>query len=221
MKPLNSNVIKEYNRILDKNRLIFSNKPENSFFKKPFDSMGYPSNTKHFFGNQRGYFNEFGGPCTTNVYDKVAVTGTEWALNSSGNYIRLGTKIIAGSSAIDKYIEKVKFSLRKFNSPTGNAVVRVRDSGDTIKAFSGNLDVSTLTTSFADIEFTLDQRIKLASGDRVLIEYNTSADPNSLRVEAKTETTLTGFNWTGYVASYSDTTTTNNSMTFDSDPTCP
>ena len=155
---------------------------------------------------------------TETVYDKLTVTGTEWALNSSGNYVRLGMKIITGSSAIGKKIYKVKLSLKKVNSPTGNAVVRVRNSSDTIIAFSGNLDVSTLTTSFAEYEFTLDTVVTLADGDRVMIEYNTSGDPNSIRVQSKAETTSTGFNWTGYVASYSDATTHNNGMKFDSDP---
>jgi hypothetical protein len=159
--------------------------------------------------------------CTSKTYDHVSsATGTEWALNSSGNYIRLGIKVVTGSAAIGTTIKKVQFALRKFNSPTGNATVTVRNSSDTVLATSGTLDVSTLTTSFVTYEFTLDTNVTLVDGDRIQIEYNTSADPNSIRVSSKTETTESGYNWTGYIASYTDTTTENNAVTFDSSPTC-
>lgn len=158
--------------------------------------------------------------CTTKTYDHITVTGTEIGPIRNGVISRAGVQCITGSPAIGKYIQKCKFSLRKGGSPTGNALFTIRNSSDTIKS-QANLDVSTLTTSFADYEVSQASPVLIALDDRVMIEYTGGDGSNYILLEVKVETTETGYEKTSYDGSYSDNTIFNMAMTFDSTPTCP
>ena len=159
---------------------------------------------------------------TTKTYNHKDETGSSsnaLASNVGGGVLaRFGVKIITASPAINTYIKKVKMSLLKVGSPTGTVYCRVRDSVDSVKAI-GSFDVSTLTTGFADYEFTLDNTIQIALNDRVLLEYNGgSFSTDYIRCELTTTDIESGYNQTFYDTSYTDNTTETPSITFDSTP---
>lgn len=160
--------------------------------------------------------------CTTTTYDNIAVTGTEFnPMYTGSSFYRIGVQVITGSSAINTYIRKVKFSIKKVLAPTGNGLFTVRDSSDNLIT-STTIDVSTFTTSFADYEGTFSVPVKLLVGYRVMFEYDAGGDAsNYVAVEGKVETTQTGFEKTSYDgSSYTDNTLLQVAETFDSDPTC-
>lgn len=155
---------------------------------------------------------------TQTSYDHIAATGTEYNQMYSGATIRNGIKILTSAAAIGTVVRKVKFSLKKTGSPTGNATATIRNGSDTILA-SATLDVTTLTTSYATYEFTLNVPVTMAANYLVLIEYSGGSVGNDVRLAAKTETTETNYQGVDYVASYNTFTTANGAVTFDSTPT--
>jgi hypothetical protein len=95
-------------------------------------------------------------------------------LASGGHATRAGMKILAGSSAIGKYVQNIKFKLSKFTSPSGNYQITVRDSSDTVKA-TANFSATGLPTSATIIDHDIGSPVKLAEGDRILFEYGGGA----------------------------------------------
>lgn len=161
-------------------------------------------------------------PTTTKTYDHFADTGSSsnaLASNVGGGVIaRYGVKIITSSPAIGTNINKVKASLIKVGTPTGNITFTVRDASDVLLA-SGTLDAATLTTSYADFEVTLDVTVALALNYRVMIEYaGGSFSTNYIRMEAGTPATETGYETTYYDTAYAQDVADSPSMTFDSSP---
>ncbi len=157
---------------------------------------------------------------TTKTYDYYTVTGSQFDGLFTGNIIRGGIKIVSASPAIDTYIQKVKLSIKKLGSPSGNLTITVRDDSDTILA-SGTLATSSITTSYADYEITLDSAVKLAINYRVMGEYSGGDGSNNLIMEMQATTIETGYENTKYNGSaYSSYGTGYRpSFTFDSTPT--
>ena len=96
---------------------------------------------------------------------------------SAGHGTRAGVTVLAGSDAINRKIQYVKFKLRKFSSPSGNYQITVRDSSDTIKA-TANFDVTALPTTAGLVEHDLGSEVLLAEGDRILYEYGGASGTN-------------------------------------------
>ena len=105
-------------------------------------------------------------------YDTSATSSNaDYFLQSSaGHGTRAGVTVLAGSDAINRKIQYVKFKLRKFSSPSGNYQITVRDSNDTVKA-TANFDVTALPTTEGLVEHDLGSEVLLAEGDRILFEY--------------------------------------------------
>jgi hypothetical protein len=156
---------------------------------------------------------------TTKTYDHYTSTGSQFDGLFTGNIIRGGIKIVSGSPAINTYIQKVKLSVKKLGSPSGNLTITVRDDSDTILA-SGTLANSSITTSYADYEITLDSAVKLAINYRVMGEYSGGDSSNNLIMEMQQTTIETGYENTKYNGSaYSSYGTGYRpSFTFDSTP---
>jgi hypothetical protein len=105
-------------------------------------------------------------------------------LNSTGN-TRAGMTHIGDGTALNS----TKFYLRKTGSPTGNANVKVYAMSGTfgsngvptgsVLATSGNLDVSTLTTSNQWITFTFDGSFTPTNGTPYCFELNYSGGDGS------------------------------------------
>ena len=110
-------------------------------------------------------------------------------------------------------------SLRKIGSPTGNLTYVVRDATDSVVGTSGTLDVSTLTGSFADYELSFSSPVTLGVDYHVAIEYNGGGVSDYLAIELKNETSETGYSWSQYTSSWSELTSYNIAITFDSNPT--
>ena len=165
------------------------------------------------------WFDEDPTGTTTKTYDHYTSTGSQFDGLFTGNIIRGGIKIVSGSPAINTYIQKVKLSVKKLGSPSGNLTITVRDDSDTILA-SGTLANSSITTSYADYEITLDSAVKLAINYRVMGEYSGGDSSNNLIMEMQQTTIETGYENTKYNGSaYSSYGTGYRpSFTFDSTP---
>ncbi len=162
-------------------------------------------------------------PLTSNVYDQLAdVSASGYGLAASGaSGTRTGSVILSGAAAIGKNIIKIKMNLQKQGTPTGSYQITVRNSSDTVVATSGNQDVTALTTSYVELEFTMDLNRELAEGDRILAEYAGGSGGNEMKVNSKNDTIPAGFKHTiyNYDPVYVDITTWRNVDSFDSDPT--
>ncbi len=143
----------------------------------------------------------------TEIAASMLATGTvPWF--GAAQYLRIGFKLGASSALIGKKIKKVTWRLRKVGAPTGTITVTVRDSADTIKGSVALMDISALTTTFADYTATFASAITLASGDRVLIEYSGGNVSNRGEIEMSNSDVYDGTNTfkTGYISGYTDET---------------
>ena len=103
--------------------------------------------------------------------------------NYTSTLIRAGLLCNANSALVGKYISQIILRLEKTGSPTGTATAVVRNSSDTIVFTIGTLDVSTLTTSPVDKTFKhATDDYKIASGDRISLEYSGSDGSNRLEI---------------------------------------
>jgi len=153
---------------------------------------------------------------TSTIYDQDG--GAGGARNISSEQNRAGVLILAGMSGIDKYINKIEFSLKKLNSPTGTYKFTVRDDSDTIIASTDDTDVSGAPASFTHVELTLDDTVQILEGYRILVEYSGGGSPNYLQMEDQKSGAPSGTNETIYATSYTNSTR-RPYATFDSDPT--
>jgi len=113
---------------------------------------------------------------TLNIYNG-SYTGASQSFTGDGNNL--------GSS---------KFYLKKFGSPTGNAVAKLYDHSGTFGtssvptgsalATSSTFDVSTLTTTAQLIEFSFDGTYTLVNGTKyvITIEYSGGSGANQVQV---------------------------------------
>ncbi len=133
---------------------------------------------------------------------------TSFQLNSGGATQGIGQSFTGDGNALNS----AKFYIKKFGSPTGNAVVKVYTHSGTFGtssvptgaalATSANFDVSTLTTSFQLISFSFSggNKIALTNGTKyvVTIEYSGGDGSNALIVGADGTTLGHAGNKVGY-----------------------
>lgn len=162
---------------------------------------------------------------TVNTFDGSAIdsysesnyNSNSWVNGAAGETSKLGQAFTGNG----KPIAKATLYLKKFGSPTGNAVVSIyavtgtygtdaKPTGAAL-ATSGNLDVSTLTTSFALIDFTFTgaNQISLTSGTKYVLSVEYAGGDNSNKVGVGYDSTspthdgndsyytVTGAVWTG------------------------
>ena len=155
---------------------------------------------------------------------------TQSAFNSSGNgfgaeapisntQYRRGIKINSGSSAIGKTIKKISTQMHRVGSPTGNISYKVYRSGSVI-ATSPNVDITTISTSFTVIEYTLDVQVTLQADDRIVAEWdNRSASGNlTILYNNSPSTIASGFSHTSWNGSAWSDSTYDIYFNFDSTP---
>lgn len=133
----------------------------------------------------------------------------------AGSAIRGGIRVIPGSAAIGQLFRRVSIKLKKTGAPTGQVVITVRTVTGFIKSFSGML-AENLTTSYVIYEFDFGTYIRVAEDDRILVEFSGDGS-NYVSVGTFVETIAAGFNWTYYIASYTNGTTKNVMMKFDTE----
>ena len=152
------------------------------------DDMSVPTSTNPFQGtiNDLKFYDgvtNTGSPATWSLeglekfYDTTATaSNADWIIQvaSGGHGTRAGMKILAGSPAIGKYVQNIKFKLSKFSSPSGNYQITVRDSSDTVKA-TADFSATGLPTSATIIDHDIGSPVKLAEGDRILYEYGVAS----------------------------------------------
>ena len=87
--------------------------------------------------------------------------------------------------------------MRKNGSPTGTFNFKVYRSGSVIST-SADLDPSTLTSSFAQKELTLDTKVTLQADDRVVAEYSGSSSSMAVHMvyNNSANSIASGFNLT-------------------------
>ena len=91
----------------------------------------------------------------------------------SGGVTRAGQLFQTGHILIGKTPTKIIFSLKKTESPSGNAELKLIDSSSVEKATFGTIVVSSLTTSFVSHEFELQSSpATIADGDRIAWYYS-------------------------------------------------
>jgi hypothetical protein len=130
-----------------------------------------------------------------------ADTGTDYAL---GNGTNVGQAQAFAVGAVDCYLTRVRFHLKKFGSPTGNLVAKLYAiSGaygsaaiptGTALATSENLDVSTLTTSYLvkEIGFTTQFKMTASTDYAISLEYSDGDASNYVQVEGAASGTHAG-----------------------------
>lgn len=137
-----------------------------------------------------------------------------------GDVIRYGQSFTATHTGL---LETCRFSLSKLGTPTGNVTAKLYAHTGTLGtsstptggalATSGNLDISTLTTSqvLTTLTFTTTNRVELTAGTNYTIEvlYNAGGDTsNCLRVGVDTATLGDDGNAFTYTAGYAAVATT-------------
>ena len=165
-------------------------------------------------------------PTTTTTYDHIGDTNNAGlhAINTAGGHdgTKVGIKIIAGSSAIGTKIEYVSMSIRKWGSSSGNYQFQVIDGTDgTTVLASATSSASALTETPATVELQLDSVVTLSVNDRIVLSYPDGSGSNIVGIARNSTTTESGYNRSilGYsTTTWTDSTTNNIIMTFDSSP---
>ena len=165
-------------------------------------------------------------PTTTTTYDHIGDTNNSGfhAINTAGGHdgTKVGIKIIAGSPAIGTKIEYVSMSIRKWSGSTGNYVFQVIDGTDgTTVLASATSSASALTETAATVELQLDSVVTLSVNDRIVLSYPDGSGSNIVGLARNSATTESGYNRSilGYsTTTWTDSTTDNMIMTFDSSP---
>jgi len=119
----------------------------------------------------------------------LASVGTGTRVIYTGNVSARGQVIALGAS---KSITRVKFRLSKTGSPTGNGYARLYNVTGTPGAGgtptgaslgSVSIDVSTLSTSIAAIEFAFSSAVSVSSNVGLIFEYNGENASNCVNIE--------------------------------------
>jgi hypothetical protein len=168
-----------------------------------FDQASHNVSYCNFIANSRGIRVSFDGALgltgcsfTNNTYDvnnsTVATNMDSYQPTEDGD-----TDVYAGSiirvaqqfTATVGDLSRAIFSIRKQGSPTGNvyAVLYANSGGaptGSALATSNPVDISGLTTSFADVDFEFEDEFTLSATDyHISIEYNGGTSANRLEVE--------------------------------------
>jgi hypothetical protein len=122
------------------------------------------------------------GPGAIETFYNVAYPGNTSRRLGAGFAARHGEQVYSNTSQLrGKTLKKLVVYLRRVSTPSGNirAVVR-RQSGDTVVAtFNEIIQASSLSTAFTQQTFTLTTPYTLATGDKILVEYE---GPNGIDI---------------------------------------
>ena len=110
------------------------------------------------------------------VFYEVPAPGNAVGSLYSGASTRYGEEARSGSLLINKSITNLSVRLRRRLSPSGNITATIRNSaGSVVATFDDTISASSLTTSFANYDFTLANPYAIKLGDRILVEYSGTA----------------------------------------------
>jgi hypothetical protein len=117
----------------------------------------------------------------THMSDTTASSGSK--IFKGGNTI-IGERVTSTSQLKGDKIDQITIKLRKFGTPTGNAIVGIFSSTGVLKKQFAAKDVATLTTGFKDYTFKLSggALYTIVSGDRIGIKYASGSSINSISV---------------------------------------
>ena len=120
-----------------------------------------------------GTSSDGGGGGTPEVFYNVSFPGNAVGSLYSGASTRYGEEARVSSSVlVNQSISKLTVRLRRRLSPSGTLSAVMRNSaGNVVATFAETISASSLTTSFANYTFTLDNPYTIKAGDKVLIEY--------------------------------------------------
>lgn len=131
--------------------------------------------------------------------------GGEQQILKDGGNIAAGIAFFTGQDMIGEVPKKVTCSLKKDASAVGTATLKLIASDNSVKTTFGTIDVSTLTTSFAEYSFTNDSASSsVADGDILSWFY---LESNAFRYEMAATATAAytqqkyssdAINWSGY-----------------------
>jgi hypothetical protein len=150
-----------------------------------------------------------GSPSVMDSYSESNCEDVQSALYSGGN-VKIGQSFTGNGASITS----AKFHIKKTGSPTGNATVSIYAHSGTYGtssvatgsavATSGNLDVSTLTTSFALVEFTFSSPYETTNATNyvVAIEYSGGDGDNAVNVCIDTSSSTHDGNFIYYTSSW-------------------
>ena len=109
---------------------------------------------------------------TYNLIWSQTLTGESEGMKG-GDVIRAGELFETGHVTIGTTPTKILFNLKKTDSPTGTAELKLINSANSEKASFGTIDVTTLTTSFVEHEFINDLNTEtIEDGDRLAFYYS-------------------------------------------------
>lgn len=117
------------------------------------------------------------------VFYNVPSPGDLDTILKSGGDTRTGEEALTGSAIIGKSLKKWTVRLRKSGSPSGSvtAVVRRKSDDAIVATFSQTISATSLPTSYASFDFTLNTPYVIKANDRILVEYS---GPSGVYVEA-------------------------------------
>ena len=155
---------------------------------------------------------------STKTYDQQA-DGDFVDIWNTNPYIAI--KVIAGSTAIDTWIQKINMKLYKTGTPAGSAYIRVWDANNNVVEsveFTPNTHLTTTSTVYS---FYLPKPIQLKVNYKVGLQYNGSTSSGN-RINARytpSGTTQSGFSVSTSSNLDAGLTNRNVYMTFDANTT--
>jgi hypothetical protein len=117
----------------------------------------------------------------THMSDTTASSGSK--IFKGGNTI-IGERVTSTSQLKGDKIDQITIKLRKFGTPTGNAIIGIFSPTGVLKKQFAAKDVSTLTTGFKDYTFKLSggALYAIVFGDRIGIKYAAGSSANCISV---------------------------------------
>jgi hypothetical protein len=91
------------------------------------------------------------------------------------------------SSLVGKQINSITMTLKKTGSPTGTAEIGIINDDLSMKSVFATIDVSTLSTSYEEFEFTSTSPYTIAAGDRIGIKYDEGTSTVNISVMRDTD----------------------------------
>ena len=155
---------------------------------------------------------------STKTYDQQA-DGDFVDIWNTNPYIAI--KVIAGSTAIDTWIQKINMKLYKNGTPAGSAYIRVWDANNNVVESVEFIPNTHLTTTSTVYSFSLPKPIQLKVNYKVGLQYNGSTS-SSNRINARytpSGTTQSGFSVSTSSNLDAGLTNRNVYMTFDANAT--
>jgi hypothetical protein len=143
-------------------------------------------------------------------FDSYTATPDDNGTLGNGTHTRRAQKFTTSYTYLGNTIDAFEFQLSKTGSPTGTLTARIRNSGDSVVAEYGTLDVSTLTGTLAVTRFyaSASPRV-LADGDRISVEYSGGDVSNYVLIGRKNSGVKSNTQSSAYAGSWSDGTEDN------------